>query len=143
MRIVPFRAAHFDRLDLQAAQRFTMPYLTSGHGRFLETAGPAYSAIADGHVVGCAGLIPVWQHRAIGWALLSDAGPARFHSIHRTVRRHLDAASTRRIEIYVRSDHEHGHRWARALGFRFECGPLCRFDPGGNDYDVYVRLRDG
>ncbi len=142
VEIIPFRAQHLEAIDVQAPQRFASPFLTAAHGRLLEGAGVARTAVADGEIVGCAGLVPIWDHRAVAWALLAETTPALFFRAHRAARRFLERSTIRRIETYVRSDHAEGHRWARALGFEFECGPLRHFDPFGHDYDVYVRFHD-
>ncbi len=138
MRIVPFEAHHLADIEPQEGQQFISPH--RGNGRALEAMGEAYTALEGGDVVGCSGLVEIWPERAIAWAVLSETGPRNFLRIHRIVRRSVEESEIRRIEIYVRSDDDKAHRWARLLGFEKECGPLRQFDPDGNDYDIYVRF---
>ena len=138
MKVVPFEGWHFDRIKPQAAQGFAVPYLSADAGDVLARAGPAYTGMDGDTVVGCFGVVRIGDHRGIAWALLSEIGPEQFLKVHRVTRRWLDEDRTPRIEVYVRTDHAAGHRWAKMLGFEWECGPMRRFDPDGNDYDVYV-----
>jgi len=143
MKIVPFRPAHLESLIPQEAQSMALPYMNREHGEQLVCSGPAFTGIAGGRIIGCAGLVAAWPNRAIAWTVMARSTPTLFLRAHRAIRRFLDDQAVRRIETYVVSDFDAGHRWVRALGFVREAGPLRQFDPLGNSYDIYVRFNHG
>jgi len=108
-------------------------------------AGPAYTARRDGTVLCCAGIIPQWSGRAITWSFLSeDITPKDMLFVTRQVKSLLDSVQLlpmyRRIETTVKNDFWQGIRWAGILGFIPE-GILRCYDPHGNDYIMYARIR--
>ena len=142
MRIVPYRAEHLAELVLQPAQAWLAPIVTDDYRAALERAGPAFTAFVGGRVVGCAGVIEHWPGRGVGWAMLAaDIGP-RFVVLHRAVRRYLDSAAPRRLEIVVQRDFTAGRRWALLLGFVRETPKgMGGYGPDGATYDLYARIR--
>lgn len=141
MIVVPFKAEHLGDILLQESQiAFQPSMLDVSYGKMLETAGPAFTAIYDEHVVACLGIIPQWENRAVAWGLIGiDAGRA-FVSVHRAVRRFLELQQYARIETAVSSEFEEGHRWAQLLGFQKE-GTMRAYTPDGRDCDLYARLK--
>ncbi len=134
--IVAFDPAHIDMLDVQDAQRIDAErraVLSSDYGR-------AWTAEVDGEPIACAGLIEVWEGRAYAWALIGrNAGPW-MAAITRAVRRALDVAPFRRVEMAVDATFEAGNRWALLLGFTRETDkPLRCYLPSGDAY-LYARV---
>jgi hypothetical protein len=142
MRIVPYRAEHLAALVLQPAQIWLAPVVTDEYRAALERAGPAFTALAGGRVLGCAGVVEHWPGRGVGWAMLAaDIGP-RFVALHRAVRRYLERQAPRRLEIAVQRDFAAGRRWALLLGFERETpGGMRGYGPDGATYDLYARIR--
>lgn len=136
MVIVPFHAEHLAGLRLQAAQA-SAPLVTPEQA---ERLGHAYTALIDGEPVACAGLYELWPGRALAWAYMGAGCGREFLALHRTVRRHLEAATWRRVEAYVEVGFANGHRWVKALGFQFD-GLLRGFMPDGADMALYSRVR--
>lgn len=141
MEIVPFKAEHIMQLQLQPRQgAFFYDDYSPEHGRLLEQHGEGYTAIVDGRPVACAGMVDQWRGRALAWALIgADAGP-HFVRITRAVRRALDMAEWRRIEMQVDAEHGEAIRWARMLGFEVE-SKMRAFLPDGRDAFMFVRIR--
>lgn len=136
MVIVPFKAEHLLGLRLQPAQ-VSAPLVTAEQAAGL---GHAYTALVDDRPVACAGLYELWPGRALAWAYVGVDAGHEFIAITRAVRRHLEAASWRRVEAYVDAGFENGHRWVKALGFGFD-GLLRGFMPDGRDMALYSRVR--
>lgn len=106
----------------------------------------ARTVTRHGRVIAVGGLIPMWKGRAIGWTYLTDRlNRADLLHIHRCAAIFLRQAERQmglwRIEASVREDFGPGHKWAGMLGFRPE-GIQRRYDPAGNDYMAYVRLKE-
>jgi len=141
MRVVALEAAHLAALRLQDAQAVLAPLLDEpGYGAMLAGAGPAFAGLADGAVIGCAGVVMLSAQRGHAWALLGKASPAGFVAIHRAVVGFLDRQPLRRVETAVDSDFAAGHRWARMLGFSRE-GRMRAYGLDGRDADLYARVR--
>lgn len=139
IQIVPFEPEHADAMDVQIAQRMTPEERQQAMG---ESFGDAWTAMADGEPVACAGLVPVWFGRAYAWALLSESAGAHMVAITRAVRRALDMGEFRRVEMAVRAGFAEGERWARLLGFVLETpDPMRAYMPDGSDAYLYSRVR--
>ena len=138
--IVPYRPEHLLRLALQESQQYLAKLITPDYAEAL--AGlDAYTALDGDEILGCAGVVPMWENRAVLWAYLSpDIGP-RFSRIHRAARRFVEGLPYRRLELTVDEGFEQGHRWARLFGFTLECERMRAYRPDGGDSSMYVRIR--
>jgi len=141
MDVVPFRAEHFDRLIVQEAQAYLSRWLPSKQNAEALEQTRAYTGIADGRVVACAGILPQWEGRAVTWAYLDERAGEHMTALHRAVKRYLDACPIRRIEATVDCEFEAGHRWARMLGFQLECERMRAYRADGGDSALYVRIK--
>ena len=141
MEVIPYKAEHMDRLDLQEAQRYLAVYLDTALRKSLE--GDFSFTVMDGdEVLCCAGLVAQWENRGLVWAYISETiGPGRFTVMHRHMMRLLDSMPFDRIEASVDVDFEKGHRWVRALGFTLEAPLMRRYRPDGGDSALYARVR--
>jgi hypothetical protein len=103
--------------------------------------GHAFTAMADGEVIGCGGIIEWWPDRCSVWAIVGvDAGP-HMRGITRMVRMVLDRYPSRRIEATVRADFEAGFHWAVLLGFEMEA-LLRAYSPLGETVWMLARISD-
>ena len=131
----PFRPCDLARLD--------PPLLPPEAAAGLEPPpGAAFSALAGGRVLGCAGVIvPHGSRCGRAWALLGDDLRARPFLLHRLAARGLDSIARRhcltRIEASVQADFAAGRRWLEALGFR--CEGRLPDTPGGERFLRYER----
>lgn len=142
MHIVPFEAEHALKIVLQRAQALVdHGRRDEDYARALEQVGGGYTAIDNGEVIACAGMVEQWPGRALAWAMLTDdLGPMRFVRVSRAIRRALDMAQWNRIEMQVDADHPQAIRWAELLGFEVE-SKMRRFLPDGRDAFMFVRIR--
>lgn len=143
MRIVKFQASHLHALELQDAQRYFCEQVAEpGYGEALASTAHCFTGLDGDKVVGCAGVYEIWPGRAVAWALLSRDAGAHFRTIHRAALGFIAQAPWRRIEAVVEDGFEAGHRWARMLGMQRE-GLMRAYSPGGVDFYLYSRVRDG
>ena len=136
--VVPFKAAHLAAMKVQTAQIEATKWVTLEQAESLETS-PSYTALVDGNPVCAAGVVPMWDSRAIAWALVAELGPMNFLKCHRAAKGFLDGCGIRRVEMSVDCGHRAAHRWARALGFRME-GVMPAYAPDGRSHALYARI---
>lgn len=140
MIVAPFKREHLDILELQQAQAWIRPmFNTKEYRDAIEGSGPCFTGFHDGEVLGCAGIVHVWEGRAYAWALMSAIAGRHFISVFRAISRFLELQSIKRIEAVVQSDFEQGHRMIKMLGFSFE-GELKAYLPNGADCAIYGRV---
>ena len=143
MRVEKLRAAHLRLLELQDAQQYFLPDVSSEQYREAVEASPfSYSAFAGDTLVACAGCVEIWDNRATAWALVSKNAGAHLFGLHRFVEGFMVSAKWRRIEAYVDAGFEPGMRWARMLGFKLETPePMRAFRPDGHDCFMFARVK--
>lgn len=135
--IVPFEPEHILLMDVQEAQR---PEADQAQG-LAAPFGYAWTGMADGVPVACAGLVEVWEGRAYAWALLSRHAGRWMSAIVRGLRRGLKATPFRRIEMAVAAGFVAGQRLAVLLGFRLETpAPMRQYLPDGQDAYLYAMV---
>lgn len=141
IQIETFTVDHYRRIIAQPAQAYIGEHVSQTDVENLLDYEAFAGVAPDGSVVGAAGLYPMWNGRAVCWALLgANAGPY-FVQIHRAVLRFLKVQTHRRIECTVDCDFDAGHRWARMLGFQLEAERMQAFDAAGKDHALYARIQ--
>jgi hypothetical protein len=142
MKVVPFDPDHIQQIMVQPWQQKFFSYFDESYATVLQQAGPSFSGIKDGRVLGCAGLVKQWENRAVAWSLLAGDVGSDFIRVHRAVDRFLELSDFNRIEAFVDANFEQGHRWIQMLGFEPE-GYMKQFNPDGGDALMYARLKNG
>jgi hypothetical protein len=141
MQVYAFEPDHLHELDLQKAQKLLQPTLSDPvYAESLYKAGPAYSAVVNGDVVACLGMIQMWEGRAVAWGLIGENAAPHLYSITKAILRVFDLHPFRRVETAVACDFQQGHRWAQMLGFERE-GTMKHYTPDGRDCDLYARVK--
>lgn len=130
----------------QSAERSGLAMMDDADMDALCRSGRSWAMVDGcGHVVACAGVIPMWDGRAHAWALVGER-PKRSHllALTRTMLNHLRMlnAEYRRIDICVDTHWRNAHRWAKMLGFERE-GTMKAYNPDGRDFDSYARIDNG
>jgi hypothetical protein len=138
--IVPFKAEHLAKLSLQSTQLAMSEQLTNPEYATMLEGTYAYSLIEGDEVLCCAGLMPVWENRSMGWALVSSKAGKHFIEIHRNVAAAIRMCPDRRVEIAVDSEFAEGKRWAKMLGLTFE-GRMRGYGVDGRDHDLFARVK--
>jgi hypothetical protein len=136
---VPFEPAHLLAVEMGAHERRWLAGFDIAECALHWPPGPAWSALAGGAVLGCAGLIES-ADAATAWAVLSDALRARPMALFRATSRRLDALAPRyrRIRACLAADFAPGVRWLRGLGFR-PVRRLAGHGPRGETFVEYER----
>lgn len=140
MIIESYKAEHLHLLDLQEGQAYLSKHIGPEHATMLES-DTSFTGTHDGRVIFTAGLIPVWQGRAIVWAYLGRTAGEHMLAVHRAVVKFLNMQTGMRIEASVDAEFKPGHRWVELLGFELETPRMRKFRPDGGDCAMYVRIR--
>lgn len=144
MLIAKFKPEHLTGLALQDAQLHLSRELTTpGFGDTLAQSGFAFTALLEGRVLAVAGVLPVWENRAVAWALLAQGAGQHFLPLHRAVHGFLKQTPFVRVEAFVDADFGAGHRWMRMLGFVNETphAPMRKYTPDGRDCFLFSRVK--
>lgn len=85
----------------------------------------AWTGINDQVVLGCCGIVPLWNGVGEAWTMLSlNARDSFGLTLHRAVKNQLyeiaKKKSLHRVHCHVLENFEAGHRWAKCLGFTYE-----------------------
>lgn len=142
LRVIPFQAEHLERLCEQEHSAYLRSYVKPEELRGLE--GPfSWSVVddADGATVACAGVVPKFPHVAQAWTYIGQGRPHQFLFFHKRVLQFLNACPFVRVEAFVRTDFEKGHKWAQTLGFELEAPRLRFYGPDRLDYSLYARVQ--
>jgi hypothetical protein len=141
-KVLPFEMDHFRKLKFQAAQEYTRGFLREEDVRVLEHEDAHSFSLVDGEIVlGCAGVIPIWPHRAAVWAMIAgEARGRKFILVDKAVRRFLATCYINRIEATVDCNFPEGHRWMQSLGFKLEAERMRGYRPDGGDCALYARV---
>jgi hypothetical protein len=140
--IIPFDPEHILAIRNHPWQRGSSQ--TLAHGEALAQGHCAYTALCPrtGRPLVCAGIVPLWPHRAMCWASFdAEARPVMVEA-HRRTLREVEAAPFTRLEMYVIPDFVAGIRWAHMLGFVLECWTEAG-SPDGRDILTFKRIRRG
>lgn len=144
MRLVPFEIAHGEALleaDLNDDRNRPAPEF----GNFMPTLvheGMAFTGIDNGHLIGAAGIFPLWQGVGEAWFLgASRVGRHQFR-VARLVREKLNEIAQEqgmwRVQAAMRSDWPELKRWARFLGMEHE-GHMSMYGANKLDYERYAK----
>lgn len=115
------------------------------HGPAMLAAGPCWTALHDGTVLACAGLVLHWRGRAGTWCMISADMPRRaWPWLHKQIARRLPDAmrqlALRRVEAEALTGWQPGQRWLHLLGFQPE-GTAPAFGHDGSDFDRWALVK--
>ncbi|MBO6782241.1 MAG: hypothetical protein JJ899_03070 [Alphaproteobacteria bacterium] len=141
MQIVNFQADHLHAVEPQTAQADVVNYIDAIDRQMLAARGMSFSALADGKIVGCAGVVELWPGVGQAWAVLSREALDEPITLTRAVLRELERIrrerSLHRVQATVADGHGAGARWLAFMGFEVE-GLLINYGPGGRgDHWMY------
>lgn len=145
MQQVTFRKCspdHIAYIQVQDAQRAEQAVMVNSDYAEIATSHIAFSAWADNRCLGAAGIVPMFPHRAVAWALISRNVGLYMLPITRKARRVIELDPTPRIEMTVDVSFRAGHKWAELVGMKLETPePLRKFGATGADEMMYARVR--
>jgi hypothetical protein len=143
--IVPFVPAHAEEIALRELD--LVPFADAGAtardmGRVYAAGGPAFTGLAAGRVVACAGIVVTRPGLGDGWALTSPDTPRFALSFCRAFSRLMPQVIAdfhlTRVQALVVDGHTVSRQWLARMGFGFE-GTLRKY-LNGRDYHMYARV---
>ena len=143
MRIEPFKEFHIELLraeGIQAAQADELSIVPAQYASVLAANGPAFTGWDGTTIVGCAGMIPLFPHYGVLWALLSKGAGRNMLAIHRAVLRFIEMTPVQRLEATVKEGFEEARRWVESLGFECE-GAMRHYGSDGSTFLRYALVR--
>lgn len=144
MRLIDFEPAHAEALIEDGLNRNApTPSDYKTWAGDLVVKGLAFTGVENGHLVGSAGIAPLWPGVAEGWFL----GGWRLHenvlSSIRVIRRELklmvDENKIHRLQCVVRTDWPEAQRFIEFLGWEKE-GLMKKYTTEKIDYYRYARV---
>ncbi len=110
-----------------------------------EQNGPAFTAIIDDKVIGCAGIVIPWPGMGIAWVVLDKAiehhGVWMTRVIKHVIRDAMSGLGLYRLEAVVLTDSVRNQRWIELLGFTRENGMAKNYMPDGHNVYRYELIR--
>ena len=139
--VIPFETTHLRLMKVQASQQAVLQHVTDNFLSLLENTN-AFTAVIDGEIVACAGVIEYYKGRGEAWSYLSADLGRNMVSVFRAIKSYLDTIDVRRIEMTVDTDFAEGHRFAKLLGFELEASRMKAYDMDGRDKALYARIKN-
>lgn len=140
MKIVPFERDHLRRMVIQQRQHLEQN-LNDEILTAMEKQGDSFTAIDNDEIIACAGTLGLSHGRALAWSYISENIGNRLIGVTNSIKRYLDIAGHRRIEMDVDCDFAQAHRWAQMLGFTKECDRRKSLYVEGQDCALYARVK--
>jgi hypothetical protein len=139
---LPCSVEHIALINPQPGDEMEKAVFLRPEFRYLVDQGTALSAWVNSRCICAAGVYDLYPHRGLAWSVLScDAGPYMLQ-LTRKIRSFMNLYHAKRVELYVASDFEEGHRWAKAIGFKCETPePMIAHGVFGHDETMYVRIK--
>ena len=129
--IIPFQSGDVSKIYGKAySEVFTSP---TGVHDGMASVGPAYTAVVDNKIIGCAGVVLMWEGTGHAWAVFGELFPKYSVFMSKAVRKILYNIirdnGLARVETLVEATSERNMAWARFLGFKHE-GTLVNYYRG-------------
>lgn len=140
--LVPFQAEHL-RYLINRDTGICDPWAMA----LQKMSGPALTAIDDGVVIGCAGIVVAWPGVGMAWMVLDAHIDQHGAWMTKMVRRFLNDAINyyrlHRIEAVVFADNSRNQRWIERLGFTRENGSARAYTQDQRDMIRYEWVKGG
>lgn len=138
--LIPFRAEHMMMFVDRAQSREQLWIAVQKERR-----GPAYTAVVNGIILGCAGVVIVWPGVGAAWSVYSEDIGKYGIWMTRTTRRILEDIcriyKLHRLETMVIGvDNKRNKRWVELLGFTPENGVATAYTSDRKDATRYERI---
>ncbi len=141
LKVVKFKAEHWDQLTEQESMAYLSQFITEESKKAMESQEFSYTAFAGERPICCAGVVELYKGRGEAWIIIDKTCRKEFLSLHNEVKKFFETCSMRRVEATVDVDFPQGHRWMRALGFELETPIMKSYRPNGKDASMYVKVR--
>lgn len=130
--LIPFRAEHMLRFSNRdnVQQNMTMH-------RHKESLGPAYTAMHEGRIIACSGIMIIWPGVGVAWCAFSDEFPQHriwvTGHVRRVLRDTIRIFKLHRVEAVTIADIDRNAEWIEALGFTREKDIAQKYTSDGRD----------
>jgi hypothetical protein len=105
--------------------------------------GSAFTGFCEEGIIGCAGIIPVWQGVGHAWVTMGANYKSHRIWIHKQVISHMNkiiaGMDLQRVQANVVCDFTPGVHWLERMGFKLE-GKMYKYGPDGSDHYLYARI---
>ena len=144
---IPFEAGHAEDLIGQAKlNEAEKKFLLDRHLYSIAADGHGVSFVANGHLLGAGGIIPIWDGLGEAWVLPGNLIHRHRKTFVRLVRDGIDRMNAehqfRRIQATARADAASAQRFLEFLGFERE-GCLRAYGPDGADHFLFAKMTGG
>jgi hypothetical protein len=144
VQIIPFKAEHAIELADNLREDLKHSPISWQQMQNNEFAGPAFTGLYEGKVVGCGGMV-IMGDRAVAWALFSRDIKKLQLSFFKYVKKYLEmivaVCDIKRLEAHIQTGFPEAEVFAQHLGFEREGVPMKNFI-GGHDYLMYVKHKE-
>ena len=105
--------------------------------------GPAFTGLADGEIIACGGILPLWKGVGEAWVVSSELVslyPITFAKvIWRKMKAIIEELELERVQTTVDAEHKVSQRWLERMNFKNE-GVMRKF-LGGRDYYRFAWIK--
>lgn len=148
MIVIPFKAAHLKKFEVQQAQQDVGETFDSDEEMAVmmeeRSKNASYSfALDDGKIIGCAGLMTSeCMEFVYAWAIFSDSIKVRDHYrfIRQKCMEFMDSHPAQEARTMVAKDFPKAARWVKSLGFVVDEEHQVTNEQG-QEYEMYVRRK--
>lgn len=136
LKIIPFKAAHFMNISLgPEATRAREGQQVGIWAKAHEIGAVAYTLVADGNIIGCAGIHTLWPGTGEGWAVVSPLAKNYIRAAIMARKGLIEAFKEHgynRIHAAIDPEWDTAVQFAEWLGFKSE-GLMKKYGPNGRD----------
>jgi hypothetical protein len=142
MNLVPYEPWHFEYLAIDTPQGKHMGLdAIKIYALVYSIRGQAYTIKDRGQIVGCAGVLDLWNGVGEAWTCLTDESRAKPFFLHRRtykiIREIIKSKVYHRVHAIVCCTEEKPVQWIERLGFVKE-SVMKNYGADGSDHAMYV-----
>ncbi len=146
LRIIPFEEIHMDFIRPREYEKDMIEFM--GIERYQNMVklyacnSKAFTAINNGEVVCCGGVLKVWDRVGEVWIFCSELMDDNIFSMSRQLIKHFreEFDEFDRVQAAIKLGFPKAIRLAECVGLEYE-GTLRKFGPDGSDYAMYGRIK--
>lgn len=108
--------------------------------------GPAFTAISNGDIIACGGVVPFWKGVGEAWLITSDL-TEKFKiffakTVHNKLEEIIKLMDFKRVQALIDSEHLIGQRFIERLGFKNETPEGMKKYIGGRTFYRYSLVKE-
>lgn len=144
--MIDFKMEHITQMNMRDLDKRMLEMAGNWEEKLLNTMalGRTMTGMKDDIILGCGGILPLWEGVAEGWLLTADEIEQYPLAFHKLVRQFIseaeEALNLHRIQIFVWSEFETSIEWVKRLGFESE-GLMKAFSADRQDFYRMAKVR--